>query len=145
MFLLAGRYTLLEQEPLESFFPLCVKRGIGIVIGGPYNSGILATGPRPGAHYNYAEAPPAILDRAARIKAVCDAHGVRLVDAAFRFPLLHPAVVSVIPVVSVTSSVCVIPASVATAVASAPGVVAAVSVIWVRLRANRKASSRKNL
>jgi D-threo-aldose 1-dehydrogenase len=97
MFLLAGRYTLLEQEPLESFFPLCVKRGIGIVIGGPYNSGILATGPRPGAHYNYAEAPPAILDRAARIKAVCDAHGVRLVDAAFRFPLLHPAVVSVIP------------------------------------------------
>jgi D-threo-aldose 1-dehydrogenase len=68
-----------------------------VVIGGPYNSGILATGPRPGAHYNYAPAPPDVLDRAARLKAICDSHGVRLIDAAFRFPLLHPATVSVIP------------------------------------------------
>jgi D-threo-aldose 1-dehydrogenase len=66
-------------------------------VGGPYNSGILATGPRPGAFYNYDPAPPAILDRVARIEAVCTAHGVRLVDAAFQFPLCHPAVVSVIP------------------------------------------------
>jgi D-threo-aldose 1-dehydrogenase len=97
LFLLAGRYTLLEQEALESFLPLCEDRGIGIVIGGPYNSGILATGPRPGAFYNYDPAPPAILDRVARIAAVCDRHGVRMVDAAFQFPLRHPAVVSVIP------------------------------------------------
>jgi D-threo-aldose 1-dehydrogenase len=68
-----------------------------VVIGGPYNSGILATGPRPGAHYNYAPAPPDVLDRAARLKAICNRHGVRLIDAAFRFPLLHPATVSVIP------------------------------------------------
>lgn len=97
LFLLAGRYTLLEQEALETFLPLCEARGIGIVVGGPYNSGILATGPKPGAFYNYDPAPPEILDRVARIEAVCGAHGVRLVDAAFQFPLRHPAVVSVIP------------------------------------------------
>lgn len=97
LFLLAGRYTLLEQEALDSFLPLCEARGIGIVIGGPYNSGILATGAKPGAFYNYDPAPPDILDRVARIEKVCDAHGVRLVDAAFQFPLRHPAVVSVIP------------------------------------------------
>jgi len=97
IFLLAGRYTLLEQEALESFLPLCVERGIGIVIGGPYNSGILATGARDGAFYNYDPAPKDILDRVSRIEAVCDRHGVRLVDAAFQFPLRHPAVVSVIP------------------------------------------------
>ncbi len=95
--LLAGRYTLLEQTALDSFLPLCVQRGIGIVIGGPYNSGILATGPRPGAFYDYDLAPPDILERAGRIQAVCGNHGVRLVDAAFQFPLRHPAVVSIIP------------------------------------------------
>ncbi len=97
IFLLAGRYTLLEQEALNSFLPLCTKRGIGIVVGGAYNSGILATGPRPGAFYNYDPAPQEILDRVGRIQSVCEDHGVRLVDAAYRFPLLHPAVVSVIP------------------------------------------------
>ena len=97
LFLLAGRYTLLEQESLESFLPLCEKRGIGIALGGPYNSGVLATGARPGAYYNYSEAPPAILDKVARIEAVCARHGVKLVEAALQFPLLHPSVVSVIP------------------------------------------------
>jgi D-threo-aldose 1-dehydrogenase len=97
LFLLAGRYTLLEQGALESFLPLATARGIGVVIGGPYNSGILATGPVPGAYYDYEAAPPAILDRVARIEAVCRDHGVPLVAAAFRFPLLHPAVLSVIP------------------------------------------------
>lgn len=97
LFLLAGRYTLLEQEPLDSFLPLCEARGIGIVIGGPYNSGILATGPREGAFYNYDPAPREILERVGRIEAVCKAHGVRMVDAAFQFPLHHPAVLSVIP------------------------------------------------
>ena len=97
LFLLAGRYTLLEQEALTSFLPLCTARGIGIIVGGPYNSGILATGARPGAFYNYDPAPPDILDKVRRIEAVCAGHGVRMVDAAFQFPLLHPAVVSVIP------------------------------------------------
>ena len=96
-FLLAGRYTLLEQDALDEFLPLAVARGIGIVIGGPYNSGILATGAIPGAFYNYDPAPAAVLGRVARIEAVCARHGVRLVDAAFQFPLRHPAVVSVIP------------------------------------------------
>lgn len=97
LFLLAGRYTLLEQEALESFLPLATRRGIGVVIGGAYNSGILATGPEPGARYNYDPAPPDILERVERIEAVCKRHGVRLVDAAFQFPLRHPAVVSVVP------------------------------------------------
>lgn len=97
VFLLAGRYTLLEQEALDSFLPLCRQRGIGIVIGGPYNSGILATGAKPGAYFNYDPAPDHILDRVTRIEAVCARHGVRLIDAALRFPLMHPSVVSVIP------------------------------------------------
>ncbi len=97
LFLLAGRYTLLEQTALDSFLPLCEARGIGIVTGGPYNSGILATGAKPGAYYNYETAPQEILDRVNAIEAVCADHGVRLVDAAFQFPLLHPAHVAVIP------------------------------------------------
>lgn len=97
LFLLAGRYTLLEQEALDSFLPLCEQRGIGIVLGGPYNSGILATGSRPGAFYNYDPAPKAILDRVRKIEAVCKTHKVKLTEAALRFPLHHPSVVSVIP------------------------------------------------
>jgi D-threo-aldose 1-dehydrogenase len=96
-FLLAGRYTLLEQEALESFLPLCEKRGIGIILGGPFNSGILATGAAPGAWYNYAPAPPEILDRVTRIERVCRAHGVALAEAALQFVLAHPAVTTVIP------------------------------------------------
>lgn len=97
MFLLAGRYTLLEQEALDSFLPLCERRGVGIVLGGPYNSGILATGPKPGAYFNYDPAPQHILDRVAKIEAVCTSHGVKLIEAALRFPLHHPCVVSTIP------------------------------------------------
>jgi D-threo-aldose 1-dehydrogenase len=96
-FLLAGRYTLLEQEALASFLPLCVGRKIGIVIGGAYNSGILATGAVEGAVYNYKPAPPEILKRVSRIEAVCRRHNVPLAAAALQFPLHHPAVVSVIP------------------------------------------------
>ncbi|MEL7127545.1 MAG: aldo/keto reductase, partial [Pseudomonadota bacterium] len=70
---------------------------IGIVGGGPYNSGILATGVRQGAWYNYDVAPQDVLDRVTAIERVCAAHNVRLVDAAFQFPLLHPAHVTVIP------------------------------------------------
>lgn len=97
LFLLAGRYTLLEQAALDTFLPMAEARGVGIIIGGPYNSGILATGPRPGAFYNYDPAPEAILRRTAALQAICTSHGTRLVEAAFQFPLRHPAVVSVIP------------------------------------------------
>ncbi|MET1416853.1 aldo/keto reductase [Roseibium sp. HPY-6] len=97
IFLLAGRYTLLEQEALTSFLPLCETRNIGVVIGGPYNSGILATGPKPGAFYNYDPAPEGVLERVRGIQGICDSHGVRMVDAAFQFPLRHPSVISVIP------------------------------------------------
>jgi D-threo-aldose 1-dehydrogenase len=96
IFLLAGRFTLLEQGAL-GFMDRAAAKGVGVVIGGPYNSGVLATGPRPGAHYNYAPAPVEVLERAGQLQAVCERYGVRLVDAAFRFPLLHPATVSVIP------------------------------------------------
>jgi len=97
LFLLAGRYTLLEQEALESLLPMCEARGIGIVIGGPYNSGILASGPKPGAFYNYDLAPEPILEKVRKIEAVCQSHDVPLVEAAFQFPLMHPSVVAVIP------------------------------------------------
>ena len=96
-FLLAGRYTLLEQEALESFLPLCQRRDVAIILGGPYNSGILATGAVEGARYNYAPASPEILDRVRRIEAVCSAHGVRLIEAALQFVMGHPAVRTVIP------------------------------------------------
>ena len=97
LFLLAGRYTLLEQTALNTFLPLCESRGIGIVTGGPYNSGILATGAIPGAFYNYDPAPPAIIERVKHIETVCNDHGVSMINAAFQFPLLHPAHVSVVP------------------------------------------------
>jgi len=96
-FLLAGRYTLLEQESLDSFLPLCTERGIGIILGGPYNTGILATGAVEGAYYNYAPAPPEIMDKVARIEAVCRRHSVPLASAALQFPLGHPAVACLIP------------------------------------------------
>ncbi len=97
IFLLAGRYTLLEQEALKSFLPLCQQRGIGVVIGAPYNSGILATGPVSGAFYNYAPANETVRERVRKIEAVCASHRVRLIDAAFQFPLRHPVVLSVVP------------------------------------------------
>jgi D-threo-aldose 1-dehydrogenase len=97
--LLAGRYTLLEQDSLETFLPLCEQRDVKIVLGGPYNSGILAKGTKRGGelHYNYEPAPPEIVARVAAIEAVCEAHGVPLAAAALQFPLAHPQVVSVIP------------------------------------------------
>jgi D-threo-aldose 1-dehydrogenase len=96
-FLLAGRYTLLEQEALETFLPRCLKENASIIVGGAFNSGILATGPVPGALYNYEPAPQPILDKVARIQAVCERHGIPMPAAALRFPLNHPAVATVIP------------------------------------------------
>ena len=92
-FLLAGRYTLLEQAPLADLFPACERTNTGIILGGPYNSGILAGGDT----WNYAKAPADVVDKARRIAAVCDAHGVPLQAAALRFPLGSPLVASVIP------------------------------------------------
>ena len=97
--LLAGRYTLLEQGAIDELLPRCLTEGVSVVIGGPFNSGILATGvsapetPR----YNYSPAPAAIRERASRLEAVCTAHCVSLVAAALQFPLAHPAVSAVIP------------------------------------------------
>lgn len=96
-FLLAGRYTLLEQDPLETFLPLCIKRDVGIILGGPYNSGILATGPIDGARYDYAPAPEPIMQRVRALNDVCAAHNTQLIAAALQFPLGHPAIKSVIP------------------------------------------------
>jgi len=96
-FLLAGRYTLLEQEALDSFLPLCEKRDVGIILGGPYNSGILATGAVPGAKYNYDVAPDHIMERVAKIEAVCAAHETPLIAAALQFVLGHPCVKTVVP------------------------------------------------
>ena len=96
-FLLAGRYTLLEQEPLATLFPACERKGTKIVIGGPYNSGILATGAVKGATFNTRNAPADVLERVARLNAVCESHGVPLAAAALQFPLAHRLVVSVIP------------------------------------------------
>jgi D-threo-aldose 1-dehydrogenase len=95
--LMAGRYTLLEQEPLDELLPLCVKRGAAVVIGGGLNSGILATGAVPGAKYNYAPAPAHILEKVRNIEEVCKSHGVPLPAAALQFLLAHPAVVSHVP------------------------------------------------
>ena len=96
-FLLAGRYTLLDQSALPELMPLCERKGISIVLGGPYNSGILASDLSPGTRYDYATAPPEVLERARHIKSVCDRHGVSLKAAALQFGLAHPAVVATIP------------------------------------------------
>jgi D-threo-aldose 1-dehydrogenase len=97
--LLAGRYTLLEQDALDELLPACERAGISIVIGGPYNSGILATGTRDGStlHYNYALAPQTVVERVRRIEAQCDRYQVPLAAAALQFPLAHAQVASVIP------------------------------------------------
>jgi D-threo-aldose 1-dehydrogenase len=92
-FLLAGRYTLLEQAPLDDLLPMCMQRGTSIVVGGPLNSGILAGRDT----WNYAAAPPEIVVRVKQIQAVCDAHNVPLPAAALQFPLAHPAVCAIIP------------------------------------------------
>jgi len=92
LFLLAGRYTLLEQEPLNALFPACEKRGVGIVVGGALNAGSLVGGPL----YDYAPAPKAIKDRVAAIDAVCRAHGTPIVAAALKFIAAHPVVKAIL-------------------------------------------------
>jgi len=96
-FLLAGRYTLLEQTPLDRFFPACQKRGISVIIGGPFNSGVLVSPERSDATYDYAAVPEAIRDRVQQLAEIAAAHGVALGAAALQFCLAHPVVASVIP------------------------------------------------
>ncbi len=97
-FLLAGRYSLLEQGALETFFPRCAAQGASVIIGGPFNSGILASGVKgPGPkYYNYEPAPADIEARVAQLEAVCDEFALPLAAAALQFPLAHPQVVSVL-------------------------------------------------
>ena len=95
--MLAGRYTLLEQGALTDLMPLAMERGVGIVIAGVYNSGLLSTDrPAADAKYNYGNAPADLIARAHRIAEVCERHDVSLPEAAVAFPLIHPATVSVV-------------------------------------------------
>jgi D-threo-aldose 1-dehydrogenase len=95
--MLAGRYTLLEQGAAHDLLPLAVERGVGIVIAGVYNTGLLSSArPDASAKYDYEDAPPGLISRANAIADVCERHGVTLPEAALAFPLLHPAVVSVV-------------------------------------------------
>ena len=94
-FLLAGRYTLLDRVGADELLPLCLERGIAVIAGGVFNSGILA-GPTPGAHYNYRPAPRDLVRRALELKAICERHGVDLKSAALQFPLRHAAIPAVL-------------------------------------------------
>ncbi len=96
-FLIAGRYTLLDQSALEEVLPACLERGVTVTAAAPFNSGVLATGPSAGARFDYQPAPPEILEKAARMRSICGEFEVPLAAAALQFPLAHPAVCSVIP------------------------------------------------
>jgi D-threo-aldose 1-dehydrogenase len=93
--LLAGRYTLLDQTALRDLLPAAARHGVSVVIGGVFNSGLLAD-PGPGARFDYAAAPEQMLARAMRMKAVCERHATPLRAAALQFPFGHPAVASVL-------------------------------------------------
>ena len=93
LFLLAGRYTLLEQEPIDFLFPQCAEKGAAIVVGGPYNSGVLAGQ----STYNYADIPREIAERVDAIGGLCKKHDVPMAAAALQFVLAHPLVMTVIP------------------------------------------------
>jgi D-threo-aldose 1-dehydrogenase len=95
-YMLAGRYTLLEHGGLNDLFPLAEAQGFSLLIAGPFNSGILATGARDGAMHNYRAAAPEILDRVRKLEAVCARHGTPLATAAIQFPLGSPRVASVV-------------------------------------------------
>lgn len=94
--LLAGRYTLLEQQPLDDLLPACVERGVSILLGGAFNSGILARGVAGDRKFNYGEAPAEVVERVARLEAVCGSFGAPLAAAALQFPYAHPAVATVL-------------------------------------------------
>ena len=95
VFLVANRYTLLDQDALPELLPLCLARGIAVVVAGVMNTGVLVD-PQPGSRFDYGPAPDAVIERARRIGAVCDRHGVSRRAAAIQFPLAHPAVAGLI-------------------------------------------------
>jgi D-threo-aldose 1-dehydrogenase len=97
VFLLAGRYTLLEQTALASFLPMCAERQVAVIVGGPFNSGVLAEAEPATSHYDYAPPPAWVVEKVAALRAVCAAWGVALPAAALQFPLAHPQVAAVIP------------------------------------------------
>lgn len=94
--MIAGRYSLLNQEALDDLFPLCLERQVGVLAAGPFNGGLLARGPAPGVRYNYGEPPATIVDRLDRLQAVCQRHDVPVAAAALQFTAAHPAVTSVV-------------------------------------------------
>ena len=93
--LCAGRYTLLDHRGLADLLPACEERGVSVMLGGAFNSGLLAN-PRPGATFNYLEAPPKLVAKAQEMQRLCMLHGVPLTAAALQFPLAHPAVAAVL-------------------------------------------------
>ncbi len=96
-FLLPGKYTLLDQSALDELLPLCARKHISVIVGTPYGSGILATGSRAGAKFNYEDADPQMLDRVRKMEAVCARYEVPLQAAALQFPFGHAAVATIIP------------------------------------------------
>lgn len=95
--MVAGRFTLLDQSALDDLLPVALARGVGVVAAAVYNSGLLSTTAVDGsAYYDYGAAPRSVVDRAARIAAICERHGVELPAAAIHYPLRHPGVTSVV-------------------------------------------------
>ena len=127
VFLLAGRYTLLDHGALDELLPVCLERGVAGLVGGVMNSGVLAD-PRPGSRFDYAPASDEILERARRLGEVCARHDVPLRAAAMQFPLAHPAVVSLVAGVRTPSHLDDYPAMLARAIPVA---------LWDELRAER--------
>lgn len=101
-FLLAGRYSLLDQSALTEFLPKCLEHGVSIILGGVFNSGLLAD-PRPGITFNYVEAPQHLINHVISISRICDAHGVPLKAAALQFPMAHPSIACILTGVSSVS------------------------------------------
>ena len=96
-FLLAGRFTLLEQEPLDEMLPLCIEKNVSVIIGGPYNSGLLTNIERRRATYDYKPVSDELWEQTLKIRRVCESHDVDIRAAALQYPLRHEAVAAVIP------------------------------------------------
>jgi D-threo-aldose 1-dehydrogenase len=94
-FLIAGRYTLLDQSAIEGVLPLCVRKTISVIIGSPFNTGILHA-PKPDSTFDFMPAPPEMIEKALKLKAVCEKYNVPLPAAAIQFPFAHPAVAQIL-------------------------------------------------
>jgi len=94
-FLIAGRYTMLDQSAVDEVLPLCLRKNIAVIIGSPYNTGILHD-PRPDSTFDFVQAPSNLIEKARKLKLVCDKYNVPLPAAAIQFPFAHPAVVQVL-------------------------------------------------